>query len=138
MSHKTLGQVEQHDSKTHLVLARHGLLVPPVLARLLPQQRDHAATQWTVGEAANADRPLFPGLHGRPANPTRCRTPLKRHDIRPRAGRNTGLAALAANLPPVVLADLIGVGITTANRWASHTRRDWAPFVAERRTNGAG
>jgi hypothetical protein len=130
----TLGQIEQHDSKTHLVLARHRLVVPPVLARLLLRQGDQAAAKWTVSATTTAHRPLFHGLHGRPANAEALQNTLKRHGIRPRAGRNTALAGLAADLPPVVVADLLGVGITTATRWAGHARRDWAPFVAERRT----
>jgi hypothetical protein len=128
----TLGQIEQDETGTQLALARHRLLVPPALARLLVEQRDHAASRWAVTTITGADRPLFPGLHGRPAHPEALRTKLKKHGIRPRAGRNTALASLAADLPPAVLADLLGIGITTATRWASHARRDWAPYLAER------
>jgi hypothetical protein len=49
-----------------------------------------------------------------------------------RAARNTGLADLAADLPPPVLADLVGIGLTTATRWAHQARRDWSPYVATR------
>jgi hypothetical protein len=128
----TIGQIEQDEAGTHLVLTSHRLLVPPTLARLLIEQRDHATSRWAVTTAAGADRPLFPGLHGRPAHPEVLRAKLKQHGIRPRAGRNTALAALAADLPPAVLADLFGIGLTTATRWASHARRDWAPYLAER------
>jgi hypothetical protein len=105
--------------------------VPPVMARLLLRQRDHAA-RWTGGETASVDRPLFPGLHGRPANPDAQQNIVKRHGIRSWAGRNPALADLAADLPPVVLADLLGIGITMATRWTGHARRDWAPYLADR------
>src|SRR5207249_3593973 len=72
----SLGQIDEQDGKTHLVLARHRLLVPPVLGRLLLQQREHAATRWTVGATATTRRPLFPGLHGRPANPAALQNTL--------------------------------------------------------------
>ena len=58
---------------------------------------------------------------------------LVRYGIRPQAGRNTALAALASDLPPIVLTELLDIGITTATRWANHARRDWAPYLAERR-----
>ena len=132
LSALTIGQIEHDDGGTHLVLTGHRLLIPPGLARLLIEQRDHAISRWALTTNAGADRPLFPGLHGRPAHPEVIRTKLKQHGIRPRAGRNTAMANLAADLPPAVLADLLGIGITTATRWASHARRDWAPYLADR------
>ena len=33
---------------------------------------------------------------------------------------------------PAVLASLLGVHIQTAVNWASHTRRDWTAYIAER------
>jgi hypothetical protein len=129
----TLRQIKQHDGQTHLVLGRHRLLVPSVLARLLIRQRA-VATRWAITSTRGLDRPLFPGLHGRPSHPAALRNSLVRHGIRPQAGRNTALAALAGDLPPVVLAELLGLGITTAIRWANHARRDWAPYLAERHT----
>lgn len=130
----TLRQIMQHDGKTHLVLGRHRLLVPSVLARLLIRQRDVAATRRAISSTRGLDRPLFPGLHGRPAHPAALRNSLVRHGICPQAGRNTALATLAGDLPPVVLAELLGLGVTTAIRWANHARRDWAPYLAERHT----
>jgi hypothetical protein len=128
----TVGQIEQDETGTHLLLTGHRLLVPTALARLLIAQRTQAAGRWAVTTTAGADRPLFPGLHGRPTHPEVLRAKLKEYGIRPRASRNTALAALAADLPPAVLADLFGIGLTTATRWASHARRDWAPYLAER------
>jgi hypothetical protein len=49
-----------------------------------------------------------------------------------RQARNTALAAWASDLPPAVLASLLGVHIQTAVNWASRTRRDWTTYLAER------
>ena len=57
---------------------------------------------------------------------------LRQHGIEPRQARNTALAAWASDLPPAVLASLLGVHIQTAVNGASHTRRDWTTYLAER------
>ncbi|WP_328423133.1 hypothetical protein OG470_10415 [Micromonospora sp. NBC_00389] len=66
---------------------------------------------------------------------------LGRHGITVRSARNTALAALAAALPDAVMADLLGMHVTTAVRWVSYARRDGAGYLAARtadqaRTNG--
>ena len=38
--------------------------------------------------------------------------------------------ALAADLPAAILADLLGLHINTAVRWATYARRDWADYLA--------
>jgi hypothetical protein len=57
---------------------------------------------------------------------------LVRHGIRVRTARNGAIAALAADLPAAILADLLGVHINTAIRWVTYARRDWADFLAAR------
>ena len=78
-------------------------------------------------------RPLFPGRSpARPVAPQTLTRRLRQHGIEPRQARNTALAAWASDLPPAVLASLLGVHIQTAVNWASHTRRDWTTYLAER------
>ena len=58
-----------------------------------------------------------------------------------RRARNTALCTLAEDLPASVLADLLGIHITTATRWTKLVKRDWAQYVSERTTHvdiGAG
>jgi hypothetical protein len=55
-----------------------------------------------------------------------------------RISRNTALCALAEDLPAPVLADLLDVHITTAVRWTTLVKRDWAKFVAHRTHAGDG
>lgn len=78
-------------------------------------------------------RPLFPGRSPAwPVAPQTLTRRLRQHGIEPRQARNTALAAWASDLPPAVLASLLGVHIQTAVNWASHTRRDWTTYLAER------
>ncbi|WP_154697146.1 hypothetical protein [Lentzea guizhouensis] len=73
---------------------------------------------------------LFPGDDpGRPLLPGSLTRKLREHGIAPRAGRNTGLVALAADLPPAVLADVLGLHVSMAVRWSSYIRRDWNEFL---------
>jgi hypothetical protein len=57
---------------------------------------------------------------------------LGRHGITVRAARNAALAALAADLPSPILADLTGMHRHTAIRWVAYARRDWAEYLAAR------
>lgn len=52
------------------------------------------------------------------------------------APRNGALAALAADLPAAVLADLLGMHINTAVRWVKYVGRDWADYIAARAIEG--
>ncbi|WP_327008015.1 hypothetical protein OHA72_12505 [Dactylosporangium sp. NBC_01737] len=62
---------------------------------------------------------------------------LGRHGITVRAARNGALAALAADLPAAVMADLLGMHVTTAVRWVIYARRDWADYLAARTADQA-
>ncbi|MED7828436.1 hypothetical protein [Streptomyces chiangmaiensis] len=57
---------------------------------------------------------------------------LNRHGISVCAARNSALAALAADLPSPILADLTGMHRDTAIRWVAYARRDWAAYLAAR------
>ncbi|MCW2875382.1 hypothetical protein [Actinacidiphila oryziradicis] len=46
--------------------------------------------------------------------------------------RKAALAALAADLPAAILADLPGMHRNTAVRWVTYARRDWAEYLAVR------
>jgi hypothetical protein len=78
-------------------------------------------------------RLLFPGMvPGRPISPHAMAQKLSRHGITVRAACNGGLAALAADLPAAILADLLGMHVNTAVRWAIYARRDWTDYLADR------
>jgi len=123
--HLTADQLSRQGKHTYLTAGRRPALLPPRLASLLqnlatkpePQRRlsvhaDRRAAQW-----------LFPGLvPGQPIANHALTTRLSRHDINVRISRNGALAALAADLPAAVLADLLGMHINTAVRWVCRTR----------------
>jgi hypothetical protein len=133
--HLTADQLSRQGNHTYLTAGRRPALLPPRLANLLhdlatkpePQRRlavhaDRRAAQW-----------LFPGLvPGQPIANHALTTRLARHDINVRIARNGALAALAADLPAAVLADLLGMHINTAVRWVNYVGRDWADYIAAR------
>ena len=122
--------IEQLGPDTCLRLDTVPVLLPPRLAPLVRAQLD-AAPALSVGYPG--PRPLFPGRSpARPVAPQTLTRRLRQHGIDPRQARNTALAAWASDLPPAVLASLLGVHIQTAVNWASHTRGDWSTYLAER------
>ena len=77
--------------------------------------------------------PEDPGrVPGQPIANHALTTRLARHGIRVRTARNGALAALAADLPAPILADLLSIHINTAVRWVTYARRDWADYLAAR------
>ena len=66
---------------------------------------------------------------GKPTSTHGMTQKLGRHGIKVRTARN---AALAADLPSPILADLTGMHRHTAIRWVLYARRDWAEYLAAR------
>jgi hypothetical protein len=125
----TAADIEQHGPDTCLRLDTVPVLLPPRLTALVRAQLDAAPAH----PRNQGPRPLFPGRSpARPVAPQTLTRRLRQHGIEPRQARNTALAAWATDLPPAVLASLLGVHIQTAVNWASHTRRDWTTYIAER------
>jgi hypothetical protein len=97
------------------------------LARQLPITRtngvaDQLPTRW-----------LFPGKRaGRPINPDSLGRRLRALGIPPRLSRATALAELAIEIPPAVLAELVGIAPGTAARWAAITGGNWAAYAPSR------
>jgi hypothetical protein len=129
----THDQIRERSGDTYLSLADHELLLPPILAELLAQL-PCPRPRSTLPEPELSSRFLFPGrTPNRPVDAGIFGKRLKQHGINPRGGRNTALIRLASELPAAVLADLLAVDITTATRWARYAKRDWQPYLAERR-----
>ena len=57
---------------------------------------------------------------------------LRELSIEPRAARNAALLQLGAELPSVVLADLLGIHIGTAERWTAAAGARWTHYAAAR------
>ncbi|WP_432986986.1 hypothetical protein [Dactylosporangium sp. CA-233914] len=118
---------------TYLLVDGHRLLLPPRLADLIQQLQARAGARSTLARIDRAPGWLFPGqIATRPAHDNAVASRLQRAGIDSFAGRNGARLALAADLPASVLADLTGLHITTAMRWTSWAKRDWAQFIAAR------
>lgn len=88
---------------------------------------------WTSLRSRCAPRWLFPGrIPGQPIHARSLTARLSRHGISARPARNGALAALAADLPAAIMADLLGMHVSTAVRWVTYARRDWAVYLAAR------
>jgi hypothetical protein len=79
---------------------------------------------------------LFPGhLPGRPITALRLGQRLTPFGIDARAGRRAAQTQLAAQVPAVVLAEMLGISVGTAVDWVHAAGGDWANYAA---TQAAG
>ena len=122
------------DQDTYLNVGAHPLLVPPKLAALLHQlAAAPAARRPRLAGDGTGPGWLFPGLvPGRPASPAWFSRQLLDYGIDSRPARNAALIALAGELPAPILADVLGLHINTAVRWADIAKRDWGSYLAAR------
>jgi hypothetical protein len=76
---------------------------------------------------------LFTGRQpDRPLHPQHLITRLAALGIPTRATRNAALLQLAAEVPPTVLADLLGLHPHTAVAWVKAAGGDWSRYAAQR------
>ncbi len=72
---------------------------------------------------------LFPGADpGRPLTETAISRRVRRFGIRAGEHRVAALTQLASEMPPAVVADLLGISPHTANVWARLAGRPWADY----------
>ena len=126
----TVDNVTSTDTDTYLQLKDQPVLLPPPLAMLTLQLADRSTHEQPTGPTAWLFRSNRPGSH---LYPGRLSTGLNQKlGIFVRPGRGAALAGLAADLPAPVLAELLGLSITTAIRWAALAARDNAAYIAAR------
>ena len=88
------------------------------LTRQLPWRRQTGPS----GTVADADRWLFPGRQAvHHLHPSYLRRRLTALGIQARAARHAALLQLAREVPAAVLADTLGIDVTTATRWAARS-----------------
>ncbi|MFI6180470.1 hypothetical protein ACIA8R_33360 [Nonomuraea sp. NPDC051191] len=121
--------LRDQDDGTYLNVGRHPLLNPPRLANLL---RQLAAAPVNRTRMAVPVTWLFPGrLPGQPAS-SGFGGKLLEHGVDIRPARNAALIALVEDIPAPILADILGLHIDTAVRWANVAKRDWSAYLAAR------
>jgi hypothetical protein len=95
---------------------------------LVDEAKGHATTG-----ASGASDWLFPGGRpGRPMSPAALELRLHRYGIYAKATRTAALLDLASELPPAVLADMIGLFKNTAVRWVHAAGGDWTTYAADK------
>jgi hypothetical protein len=125
--------VQQEEGDTYLMVANGRLPLPPALARLTTDLRDHGRIASAIGRVAKERSWLFHGVAaGRPLSESGLRRHLENAGIHTRAAHNTALIELAADLPALVVAETLGIHIETAVRWSKYARRDWADYLVAR------
>lgn len=107
------------------------LLIPPLngLLAALPAAKPFG-TASTLADA----RWLFTGKNaGTHLHPASLMARMNRLGIRARASRNTAMLHLASTTPPAVFAELIGISIGNATRWAELSGASWNRYAAQPR-----
>lgn len=126
----TRDQITDSPAGVRLLLGTTPLELPAPLDELVRQLlgRRH-------GRAAvrTDDHPwAFPGgAPGHPISTAHLKVRLASLGIHGRSGRNTALMDLAAKVPPVALARLLGIHISTAGAWAERAGGSQAAYAAQ-------
>ncbi|MFE2729389.1 hypothetical protein [Kitasatospora sp. NPDC059327] len=124
------------DGHAVLLLDRTPIRLPEPLARLLADVVDQAPPG---GWAANSPRCwLFPGVRpGQHISASALSRRLAAHHIPIRPGRTTALVQLAQDIPPAILAPMLGLHVITAQQWRRRAATDWTAYLKARRCDNA-
>ena len=126
----TVDQVTQTDPGVSVRFGSHSVAVPDPLATFVTAQVS-TGRSGHVGIGSRPSTWLFPGhLPGRPITAQRLGQRLGAFGIDARAGRRAAQQQLAAEVPAVVLAQMLGVAISTAVHWVHEAGGDWANYAA--------
>ena len=126
-----MSAVTTTDNDVSVRFGTQAVTVPAPLAthitNLIATGRAHHAG---IG-STTPSRWLFPGhLPGRPITALRLGQRLSVFGIDARAARRAAQQQLAAEIPAVVLAEMLGIAITTAVDWVHAAGGDWANYAA--------
>lgn len=124
--------VESRDGHEWVQFGDTPIQLPESIGVLARELRDNTSGHATTGASAKSQW-LFPG--GRPGRPISAEAlggRLHRYGVRPNKARTTAMLDLAAELPPAVLGDMIGLFPNTAVKWVHAAGGDWTTYVANR------
>lgn len=114
-----------------LRLGADALELPEPFATII-QQLPHRRRASTVEQLPT--RWLFTGSHAdKPLTATSLGTRMRRVGIQPRRYRIAAAEQLARDVPPAMLAGVLGFKITAINRHTTTTKGQWANYAADRR-----
>lgn len=131
ISTMTRGQVHDRPDVLTIRLGRSDITIADPLAKFIRAQLETPRRHNSLGAPAQS-KWLFPGhLPGRPITAARLGERLGVLGINAQAGRRGAMQQLAAEVPAAVLADLLGIAVTTAVDWAHAAGGDWTRYAAE-------
>lgn len=131
VSAMTRGQVHDRPGALTLRLGRSDATIAEPLAGFIRAQLARPRRHDSLGAPAQS-KWLFPGhLPGRPITAARLGDRLGVLGINAQTGRRAAMQQLAAEVPAAVLADLLGIAVTTAVDWAHAAGGDWSRYAAE-------
>lgn len=127
----TIDAVTTTDTGVSVRFGTQVVVVPdPLATHLTTLVATGRAHHIGIGSTAPS-RWLFPGhLPGRPITAIRLGQRLGVFGIDARAARRAAQRQLAAQVPAVVLAEMLGIAITTAVHWVHAAGGDWANYAA--------
>lgn len=134
----TTSDIIATDADAYLRIGNGTVPLPPALATLVHSLAVDADGRAPFPRPGDTTRFLFQGRRiGKPTTPKVLARNLRTCGIDPRPARHAARAAWAREIPAPIAADVLGIHITTATRWAGRTRRDWTHYLAIR-TDTAG
>lgn len=116
--------VHDHGDQVQLNLSKDPVTLPQPIGDLLRRLLQEPAIS-PVREDIWVFRGRRPGHHLSPAALTK---PLLARGIRVGHARSAALLTLARDAPPSVLADLLGISISSAERWGKLAAHDWIDY----------
>jgi hypothetical protein len=126
----TTAHVEAVDAQVWVCLGPDRLALPEPFATLITKLPRH---RWVGTVAYLPNRWLFPSTRaGQHATPGAVSNRLRRIGITARAMRQAALTQLAAEIPPALLAGILGIHPTTAVKWTRLAGGNWTGYAATR------
>lgn len=123
----------ESSSRTMVRLSIDPIEIPSAMAELLNRLLATPARS-----PIDQDIWVFRGRRaGRHLSTAAATKPLRARGINVGAGRSAALMSLTREAPPSVLSDLLGVSVTSAERWAKLSAHDWVDYPRLRGMNGA-
>lgn len=97
-----------------------------------PSSASSPSAAATASPTSSTATDCSPDAHaGRHTGPVVLGERLRGIGIEPRRMRNSARAQLAAEIPPALLSELIGVNANTATRWPALTAGNWTAYAAD-------
>ncbi len=125
----TVDDIATDGQRVTIRLGREPVELPTPLDQLVltlaREPRGHATT------AATTTRWLLPGMRlDAPLSHEHYRRRLRKIGITALPARTGSLASLAAQMPPAILADLLGISESSAAHWSALAGGEWASYAA--------